>query len=35
MGGIDEATLEKLLKEKGRTTGNKKIDDNYMAAKTK
>jgi len=34
-GEVDEATLEKLLKEKGRTTGNKKIDDNYMAAKTK
>ena len=34
-GEIDEATFEKLLKEKGRIAGNKKLDDNYMAARTK
>ncbi len=34
-GEIDEATFEKLLKEKGRIAGNKKLDDNYLAARTK
>jgi large subunit ribosomal protein L30 len=34
-GEIDEATFIKLLKEKGRIAGNKKLDDNYLAAKTK
>lgn len=34
-GEIDEEMLEKLLREKGRVAGNKKLDDNYVAAKTK
>ncbi len=34
-GEIDEATILKLLKEKGRIAGDKKLDDNYIAARTK
>lgn len=34
-GEIDEKTFQKLIAERGRTTGNKKLADEYLKEKTK